>query len=465
MKDKIDEYFEKEKENLLSDLGALIRIPSVRGEASEDAPFGEEPKRALEKMLLFAKRDGFSVRNIDNYAGEISFRGADAKLAMLGHLDVVPEGDGWTVPPYEMTERDGKVYGRGTSDDKGPVIAAMYAMKCVRELGVELKSDVRLIVGTNEETGSADIEYYTAHRDMPPMVFTPDSTFPVTNVERGHFSKHFTSDIIPDDSDCGKVISFKGGFVINAVPNKASAVLSGFSKEELDSAADKAHRETGVDFKLTDNGGSVSILAVGTGAHASLPVLGNNPITALVSLIASLDSESVSVSKFKALSGFFPHGKTRGEGFGVSMSDSASGELTMTLDILNFDGTHFEGAFDSRIPLCATEENLALKVRDQLAEEGFELDSISLTPVHCVDADSDFIKKLLAAYEEESGRKGYCEAIGGGTYVHNIDGGVAFGAIMPEVDTNMHGADEFMPIDDLITAAKIFTKAIISICG
>lgn len=132
---------------------------------------------------------------------------------------------------------------------------------------------------------------------------------------------------------------------------------------------------------------------------------------------------------------------------------------------MNFDSSHIEGAFDTRAPLCANEENLAFKVRDKLAEAGFTLDSTFITPIHHVDGNSDFVKKLLSAYEEVSGRQGYCEAIGGGTYVHDIDGGVAFGAVMPEVDTNMHGADEFMPIDDLITAAKIFTKAIINICG
>lgn len=465
MNEKIDAYFEREKENLLSDLGSLIRIPSVRGEASEVAPFGEEPKKALEKMLSIAKNYGFSVKNIDGYAGEISFNGEDARLAMLGHLDVVPEGDGWTFPPYEMTEKDGKIYGRGTSDDKGPVIAALYAMKCVRELGVKLAGDVRLIVGTSEETGGNDIEYYSEHRGMPPMVFTPDSTFPVTNVERGHFSKHFTLDIDPDASSGGKVVSFNGGFVINAVPNKAKAVLSGFSYESVSALSKSVHGETGVELSLTEENGKIEVLAVGSGAHASTPELGNNPITVLVKLISMLDSDSATVKPFKALSAFFPHGKTRGEGLGVAMKDEVSGELTMTLDILNFDGAHFDGAFDSRVPLCANEENLAFKVRDELLKAGFALDSTFITPIHYVDENSEFIKKLLEAYEEVSGRKGYCEAIGGGTYVHDIEGGVAFGAIMPDVDTNMHGADEFMPIDDLITAAKIFAKAIISICG
>lgn len=466
MKNKIEAYFESEKENILRDLGSLIEIPSVRGEASEGAPFGEQPKKALEKMLSIAESYGFSVLNVDNFAGEISFHGDDAALAMLGHLDVVPEGDGWTVPPYELTVRDGKVFGRGTSDDKGPVVAALYAMKCIRDLDIKLASDVRLVVGTSEETGGNDIEYYAAHRELPSMVFTPDSSFPVTNVERGHFSKHFASDIIPDsESNGGKLVSFNGGFVINAVPNKANAVFSGFARSQIEALASKISEKTDIEFEVSESENKVTVFAFGVGAHASTPELGNNPITALLALIDALESDSNTLKPFKALAKFFPHGMTRGEGLDVAMKDDISGELTMTLDILNFDSSHIEGAFDTRAPLCANEENLAFKVRDKLAEAGFTLDSTFITPIHHVDGNSDFVKKLLSAYEEVSGRQGYCEAIGGGTYVHDIDGGVAFGAVMPEVDTNMHGADEFMPIDDLITAAKIFTKAIINICG
>ena len=193
MIDRINSYFEKEKENMLKDLASLIEIPSVSGEKENDAPFGKEPKRALMKMFEIAERDGFKTNNVDNYAGEIDLNDNETTLAILGHLDVVPEGDGWTLDPYKMVERDGKVYGRGTSDDKGPVIAAFYALKAVREMGIELKNNVRLIVGTSEETGSGDIEYYVTKRKMPPMVFTPDSSFPVTNVERGRFSKSFTA--------------------------------------------------------------------------------------------------------------------------------------------------------------------------------------------------------------------------------------------------------------------------------
>ena len=147
------------------------------------------------------------------------------------------------------------------------------------------------------------------------------------------------------------------------------------------------------------------------------------------------------------------------------MSDEVSGALTLSLDILKTEDGVLTGTFDSRVPLCSTKENTAFKVRDVLKNNGFELSDTEMVPVHYVDKNSDFIKTLLNAYETFTGEKGYCEAIGGGTYVHEIEGGVAFGAIMPQTDTNMHGADEFMPLSELVNAAKIFTLAIIELCS
>ena len=217
MKTRINEYFSREDviTSMLSDLESLIEIPSVLGEAHVGAPFGSEPKTALERMLSLASRDGFLNENVDNYAGEININDKETILAILGHLDVVPAGDGWTYEPFKMTKVGDKLYGRGTSDDKGPVIAAYYALKAVRDLGIKLEKNVRLIVGTDEETGSHDMEHYTSVRKMPPMTFTPDSSFPVTNVEKGRFSKSFTC-FYPEESV--GVISFDGGFVSNAVP-------------------------------------------------------------------------------------------------------------------------------------------------------------------------------------------------------------------------------------------------------
>lgn len=465
MKEKIRAYFDREdiKSAMLSDIAALVEIPSVNGKAKENAPFGEEVKTALEKMLYFAKRDGFDFLNVDNYAGEINLNDKETALAVLGHLDVVPAGDGWTYEPFKMTCRGDKIYGRGVSDDKGPVIAAYHAFKAVRDLGVNLSKNVRLIVGTDEETGSHDMEYYTSKRKMPPMTFTPDSSFPVTNTEKGRFSKSFTC---PFPEENTGIISFDGGIAVNAVPAKAKAVTRGYSLITTLSVISSVRAETGIHFETkTLNAERIEITAEGVGAHASTPQSGKNAVTALISVLSKLGGDSESVRIFRRLSKLFPYGVTDGSPLKVKMSDDISGALTLTLDVLKTENGELKGMFDSRVPLCATKENTAFVIRDILGQNGFSLSDTEMIPVHHVDSDSDFIKTLLKSYETFTGNEGFCEAIGGGTYVHEIEGGVAFGAIMPETDTNMHGADEFMPIDELLTAAEIFTLAIIELCS
>lgn len=465
MIDRINEYFDREetKNAMLADLEKLIEIPSVLGQACDGAPFGKEAKRALDKMLEFAVRDGFKCENVDGYAGEINFSDKETALAILGHLDVVPEGDGWTYEPYKMTVKGDKIYGRGTSDDKGPVIAAYYALKAVRDMGVELKKNVRLITGTDEETGSLDMEHYTSVRKMPPMTFTPDSSFPVTNVEKGRFSKSFTCAFPEEEKG---IIEFDGGFVSNAVPGKARAVTRGYSLITTLSVISQVKAQTGVSFETkTLSADRIEIFAEGVGAHASTPQHGKNAVTALISVLSKLDSENETVKIFKKLSRLFPYGVNDGSGLGVKMSDEVSGDLTLTLDILKTENGVLTGTFDSRVPLCSDKENTAYVIRDTLSENGFTLSDTEMVPVHYVDENSVFIKTLLESYEAFTDEKGYCEAIGGGTYVHEIEGGVAFGAIMPKTDTNMHGADEFMPISELLTAAKIFTLAIIGLCS
>lgn len=465
MTEKISAYFDREdvKKAMLDDLASLIEIPSVNSAAEPNAPFGNEAKRALLKMLDIAQRDSFLTENIDNYAGEINFGDRETALAILGHLDVVPEGDGWTYPPFKMTVDADKIYGRGTSDDKGPVIAAYYALKAVRELGVELKKNVRLIVGTDEETGSFDMEHYMSVRKMPPMTFTPDSSFPVTNVEKGRFSKSFTCKF---PSQQHGIVSFDGGFVSNAVPAKAKAITKGYSLITTLRAIAEVKADTEVTFETkTMSDERIEISAYGVGAHASTPEMGKNAVTALISVLAKLGGDSESVKIFRRLSALFPHAITDGSGLNVKMSDEISGELTLTLDILKTENGILTGTFDSRTPLCSNEENTAFVIKNVLFENGFELSDTEMVQGHYVDENSEFIRTLIGAYEAFTGEKGYCEAIGGGTYVHEIEGGVAFGAVMPDTDTNMHGADEFMPLSQLINAAKIFTLAIIELCS
>ena len=457
MKKVIVDYFKRNKEEIIKTISELVAVPSVRGQAVDGKPFGEKPYDALMLALKKAESFGFKAENYDGYVGTVDLNGGEQELAILAHLDVVPAGEGWDTEPYTDVEKDGMIFGRGVSDDKGPAVAALYAMKAVKELGLPVTKSCRLILGTDEECGSSDLEYYFSRNPYPKYAFTPDANFPVTNGEKGRFTKHFYRTV--DFSACRKYIkSFNAGEASNAVPAFAKAELVGVTEEEFALAAEKAKA---TDAEFTFDGETV--ICTGTSAHASLPENGNNPITALFELLSYIDFDGECEAFVDDLKTLFPHGSYNGESFGVDMSDML-GALTLTLDIVRLENGKFDGCFDTRTPMSATKENCADVIAEKLAAHGFELEDTEMVKAHYVDESSGFIKTLLRVYEDYSGDKGECICMGGGTYVHDIENGVAFGAISRDTVTNMHGANEFMPIDDILTAAAIFTEVIAEIC-
>ena len=198
---EIRKYLEEHKQEMIDLLAELVAIPSIQGKAEEGAPFGKEPARALKVMLKKCEEAGFYVDNVENYAGSADINDVPAQLAVLTHLDVVPVGTGWTTDPFVLRyEADtDKLVGRGAIDDKGPAVAAFFAAKALKDLGIPLKKGVRLIFGTNEENGSADLAYYRKKRELPPMVFTPDGEYPVINAEKGMLRVYFSSDFVDDE--------------------------------------------------------------------------------------------------------------------------------------------------------------------------------------------------------------------------------------------------------------------------
>lgn len=415
---QIRQYLENNKENMIALLKELVAVPSVQGNAEEGFPFGREPARALDIMLKSCSEAGFSVENVDNYAGSADIGDAEPQLAVLTHLDVVPAGGGWSSDPFELTQVGEKLVGRGAIDDKGPAVAAFFAARAVKELGIPLKKGIRLIFGTNEENGSADLAYYRSKRTMPPMVFTPDGEYPVINAEKGMLRVYFSAKY--------SGIPVRGGTVINAVP----AVCS-------DDADDY----------------------IGRSAHASTPEKGENAITKFLDIQGDLHH------LLNRLSELFPHGELNGKSCGLGFSDAVSGDMTCVLSMLNSRDGRLCGGIDIRFPLDRTKAEISGIICEKLRSAGFDIDSCEGVEPHCTDENSTFVKALLKSYERVTGEKGRCIAIGGGTYVHEIEGGVAFGAEFPGKDGHMHSPDEFITVGDLLKNAEIMAEAMIGICG
>ena len=470
---EIKKYMKAHTQEMIEDICTLCRIDSEKMAYREGMPYGKETFRALGTALSMAEKYGFSTTNYDSYVGAIDFGTMERHLDILAHLDVVPAGEGWTVTePFNPIVKDGKIYGRGTADDKGPAVAALYAMRCVKELGVPLKKNVRLILGTDEECGSSDIEHYYDVEPEAPMTFSPDADFPVVNIEKGRLAGHFTGEW--DESEAlPRLLSFEAGIKSNVVPGKAAATieLGETPLDDIREVIDEMEKNLGVEFVLTaqdslEDDPIYTITAVGAGAHASSPEEGKNALTALLELVCRLPlADCPQKEQLEKLRSLIPHGDTEGKGLGVAMKDELSGGLTLAFTMLNVDEGSLDGTFDSRCPLCSNEENTLEVIRKNMAQAGLTLHNKSMTPPHHVDGDSEFVKTLLRVYEEYTGRKGECQAIGGGTYVHSLKNGVAFGASMPETDNRMHGADEFAVVDELVTAAEIFAQVIIDLCS
>ena len=466
VKEMIAAWVDGHREAFLEDLRTLCRIPSVTGTPEENAPYGPGPAAALDKAMELCAGYGFTVRDHDRRVmtadmGEPEGR----KLDILAHLDVVPAGDGWDSDPFEPVIReDGYIYGRGVADDKGGAVAALYAMRCVKELGLPMSAGCRLILGTDEECGSSDVAHYYKTEKPAPNTFTPDSEFPVCNAEKGFYRLRFRKEWEPETA-MPRVIGLSGGSTVNAVPGEARAELAGMIPLHLMAGAAPLCAELGCTCRVEETEAGARLIVTGKGCHAAQPETGINANTALIRVLTELPlAECGSTNALRALDKLLPHGDYLGKALGIAQADGPTGNLTCSFTVIRLTDTGLEGTCDCRIPLCATAENCKDRADAAMTACGFQPAGMMIPP-HYTPADTPFIRALLTSYESFTGREGACYSMGGGTYVHDVPGGVAFGYGMPGVDVRMHGANERFPVEDLFTAVKIFADAIVRICG
>jgi succinyl-diaminopimelate desuccinylase len=464
-KEQIEAYFADKEEMLIDAVCRLVSIDSVEGQPAPGAPFGPGPAAALDEALKLAQEWGLIAQNHEGYVGTADLCDKEDALHILGHLDVVAPGDGWKMTqPYAPKLVDGILYGRGTDDDKGPVVASLLAMKAVKDLGLPLKANCRLIMGTNEESGSGDIAWYFDRNPYAPATFSPDSGFPVVNTEKGGFKPTFSKSW-PVQNELPRLRWLHGGFRINVLPGDASAAVEGIAPADMVSIARDITARAGIQFSYALEDGLTIIHAKGTGSHAAWPEGGNNAITGLLALLCALPlADGPCKEALNQLNELMPHGDYLGRALGIAQSEPIAGPLTLSFTLLEVTDTGLEGRFDSRVPLCATEENCLNVARKAFEDRGFTFQGEQNKPHH-TPADSPFVQTLLRRYEEYTGQKGECLSTGGGTYVHDIPGGVAFGCTMPGFDTHLHGADERVRVADLMVSAKMFAHIIIDICA
>ena len=453
MEKKLNDLLESYREDFVKTLQGWVRVPSVKGEPAEGAPFGTEIGKMMDLAAETGRKMGFDVRTFDGYALDMTLGEAEEKLAVLGHLDVVPVGDGWIKPPFGAEIEDGKIYGRGTNDDKGPSLAALYAMKAIKEAGIPLKRGIRLILGGDEECDWECMRYYAAHADMPKMGFSPDASFPLINTEKGmlHFEIRF-----PEAKEGLRILKMATGERPNVIAGESRALLEG--GEELAEKVRSYARETGLPYSAEVKDKGVWVTATGISGHSAYPEGKRSAIGMMLKLMKFLGAQG-GIAVLAEAVGMESDGKS----LGCACEDAVSGPLTNNMGILRLEDGQWFGTLDFRCPIEADQEKLIREVKAHL--RSIDVRVITQKPPHHVPAESELVTSLLAAYEEESGMKGEAMSTGGGTYAKVLEQGVAFGAVFPGEEELAHLANEYERIDSLMLAMKIYANALVRLTG
>ncbi|MBW7571801.1 Sapep family Mn(2+)-dependent dipeptidase [Caproiciproducens faecalis] len=444
----------KYQEEIIHDLAELVTIPSVRSEAKEGMPFGEEPARALNRILEMAANMGFATKNVDNYAGHAEYGEGSEVAAVVAHMDIVPAGEGWDTDPFTLTKKGNLYYGRGTADDKGAAVVALYCLKALKDENIQPKRRLRAIFGAGEETASNDLEMYLQSEQMPVMAFTPDSEYGICNREKGILrltvsSKEHTSAVVRQ---------FSAGTVVNAVPAKAKAVVMCTEEvlAKLQSAADRVEGE--FHFEKTEDG--TEITSIGTASHAMQPQEGFNAATHLMKLLGEVFSEE----ELGGLISFVNRSigtELHGESLGVNVSDKESGPLTLNVGLVGiYDDTESIG-IDIRYPVTAKGKDVFSSIAASALQYGLETTLNQENKPLFLPESSPFITLLQDSFAAVTGKPAEVYATGGGTYARAFEGrAVAFGPFFPdEPDRRLHNTNENIDIDRFMVHAQVCLEA------
>jgi len=452
------EEAKKRQNELLTELQQLIQIPSVLDEtqATSAQPFGPEPLKALEWMLQKGQQAGMIIRNVDNMAGHIEMGEGDELLGILGHVDVVPAGKGWTYPAFEGHIENDRIYGRGAIDDKGPTMAAWMAMKMVKDAGIPLNKRVRLIIGTDEESGFRCVKRYFEKEEMPHIGFAPDADFPIINAEKGIATLRFSTAKFEKNE---QLLSFHAGKRTNMVPDLATATLQ-LENDTIKSEFDQFKIKHKLQGELESNQSEVRITLEGKSAHAMEPNEGINAGVYLAKFLSDFVTTGGSKEFVEFVTTSFFEDSS-GHAFGLQFHDDMSGDTTLNAGILEFSSAN-GGTIDVSLRYSVSypfEEKLT-ECQSVCGEKGISVDVLSNSNPHYVEESDELIQSLSRVYERQTGEKATLLAIGGGTYARVLQKGVAFGMLFPGEKDVAHQVDEFVDIPNLIKSVAIYADAI-----
>ena len=456
---EFNQLIDKYKNDIILHTQELVKIPSVEEEHVENMPFGYGPYKALSYVLELGKSLGFNVKNFDGYAGHVEYGSGDEIVGVLAHVDVVPVGDGWTMNPFCGEEKDGKIYGRGSYDDKGACISSLYALNAIKESGVSINKKIRLIFGANEETGMKDIPYYLSKEKEPIVAFSPDSPFPVIYGEKGVLNFK-----IEQKYNYLKYLKkLEGGLATKFVPSKCVAQFK-FNSEQKEYAIKVLKKIEGkyeYSYYFDDSLNILEVTVLGKSANGTRPYEGINAITGMMLYMSYVDFLDGDIKEIIELYNNKIGSETDGKTIECNFTDDIStpltlnvGTVTMTDDLLEF-GIHI------RYPVKLDYKALHNNLFKNLSSKNVNVVILNHSPSHYVPEDSALVKTLMNIYRDFTGEKdAVATTMEGGTYARTLKNAVGFGPLFPGEKQVAHGPDEYVNIESLIKATKIYAKTL-----
>lgn len=444
----LNQRIEQMKNEIIGGIRENVGICSVKGEATADAPFGEGPKEALLNALSQAQKLGLRTKNIDNKIGYAEIGDGDEMVAILGHLDIVPLGEGWEHDALAGEIHSGVMHGRGVSDDKGPTIGAIYALKAIKDLELEHNKRIRVIFGTDEESGSQCVAHYiNSGEEMPVAGFTPDADYPIINAEKGTVAAIFKKEL--KNNANYKLTKLAGGTAKNVVMPSVNIEIN-----------------TDLDLKIDGKSqtGNISCEVLGKSAHASTPEKGENALLKLFHDLKDVSFEG-DLKDFIDFMNSEINMETNGKTLGISCSDDESGELTLNLGMVSYENQTISLTVDIRYPVTINPNFIETTMLEKASKFGVEVSNLKIGKPLFVPKDSELISKLSSVYEEQMGSKAELIGIGGGTYAKAFPNMVAFGPAFPGEDHEIHQPNERISVESLMKGIKISAAAILELAN
>nr|WP_315020269.1 dipeptidase PepV [uncultured Aminipila sp.] len=477
----IEEY----KDEMIKTVQELVAIKSIEDKPVTDAPFGKGVAEAFQYMLKKAESEGFDTENVDNYGGHIEFGGyllddegkitgtSEEVMGIIGHLDVVPEGTGWEYEPYSGVIADGKIFGRGTIDNKGPVVAAFFAMKALKDSGYIPEKKVRLILGLDEETNWKGMKHYLSKVKAPDFGFTPDAEYPAIHGEKGIMVFQLAKKIGKTTGKGIELRSLKGGNAANMVADYARAVIRADKMEAYDKVkelaanyrnvkcAEEGQIAFGAKLNCKGVGKSLEIVAQGVSAHGATPECGVNAITVLMDFLNEIDIINDDVNEFVEFYNQHIGFELDGTAMGCGLSDEPSGKLIFNVGKIELEGEAVMLTINIRFPVTYSEDVVYEAMMPVINKYNMGVIKIKAQDPIYMPKDDPMIKTLMDIYGEHTGdRESEPIVIGGGTYARATKNIVAFGSVFPGEPDLAHQKNEYIDIDNLLLNAKIFADAI-----